>query len=189
MEHLSECDEAAARKPLAAKKDEIFDKIVEIALTLHELYGDEVYKLYSRNGTHPGHTAENDDSLTEKGCLLEEKIYDRSMEEFCRFLRLQPYIENVEGEGVEKCIEAFASLVDGNLIYRCGVITRMCAKYGVPREAGKHLKRAVGHVLNELYTKQKFYPKRKSLPKVQHKAHWQKNRGEEYASDFSDSEF
>ena len=179
MEHLNS----------SAKKDEIFDKIVEIALKLHDSHGDRVYELYSRNGTHPGHQAENDDSLAEEGCQLEEKIYDASMEEFCRFLRLQPYVENISCEGVEKCMEAVASLVDGDLVYRCGVVARMCDKYGVPREKGKHLRRAVGHVLNELYKKQKFYPKRKSLPKAQQQQQWQKNRGEEYASDFSDNEF
>ena len=183
LEHLSSFKSNEARKPVSARKDEIFDGIVDIAVNLHNLYGEEVYKCYSRDGLHPGPPPPNTETpFSQADYDLEDKFYTKSLELFCDFLHRQPYGESVNTKQAHKCIDAFTTLVDGSMIYQSFIIMKICRDCKVPGDKSKQLKKAIQYVINELYKKQKFFPKRKSLPK----APAVNERGEDYASDFSD---
>ena len=168
---------------MTARKDDIFEKIVKTICDIYHDCGQEVYNLYSNNGTHV-HDPTKDQALRKETALsLENKIYSKALKDFCDFLKLQPNIESFDSTELQKSVEAFTDFVDGRAIYQTSVIMKFIKEYQIPLDPSKLLEKAIRSVMNEHYRKQKFYPKRKAPVIPPPKEH-----GPNYLSDFSETD-
>ena len=168
---------------MTARKDDIFEKIVKTICDIYHDCGQEVYNLYSNNGTHVRDPAKDQALLKQTEFPLEDKIYSKSLDKFREFLALQPNIEKFDMTELQKSVEAFTDLVDARAIYQTSVIMKFIKEYQIPLDPSKLLEKAIRSVMNEHYRKQKFYPKRKAPVIPPPKEH-----GPNYLSDFSESD-